>query len=70
MYVFLVSNHTEYESDMAEALFSTEALAREFARTAELFTDSRSIVRFEVDNPEPYNYKRIAFHNRDEKDQF
>jgi len=69
MYIYTVEDIIEYESSTVVAVFSTEELAREYARTAELFTDARSIYRAELDNPDA-DVQQIAFQWRDQKGEF
>jgi len=69
MLVYLVYDHIDYESSMVVAVFSQEALARDYARTADLYTDGRSISRAELDNPDAYP-DQLAYYRTKEKDKF
>lgn len=69
MMVFLVYDHIDYDSSDVQAVFSKEDTAREYARTAPLYTDARSISRAELDNPSYYPVQ-IEYYRRDKKDKF
>ena len=69
MYVYIVKNIIEYESQMTVAVFDDETKARDYAREADLFTDGRSIERAELNNTESLP-EQIAFKWRDKKGEF
>lgn len=69
MEIFLVYDHIDYTSSDVIAVFDNEDSAREFARSADLFCDGRSIVRAMLNNPNFYP-EQITYKTRDKKGEF